>query len=145
MVQATVHLLAYFLQAIVGHGGFVSRPAHAAIVMCRMAFAPVRLTESACGGAQGNSVAGMLCRVVQAKPVGRMTAVKLFCGFFCSKRANEKGRLLLSKRPSNLVAGTGFEPVTFGLCARRAARLLHPASEEMNYMAKPYFVQAPRK
>ena len=27
-----------------------------------------------------------------------------------------------------LVAGTGFEPVTFGLWARRAARLLHPAS-----------------
>ncbi len=28
-----------------------------------------------------------------------------------------------------MVAGTGFEPVTFGLWARRAARLLHPASD----------------
>src|SRR3569833_784743 len=28
-----------------------------------------------------------------------------------------------------LVAGVGFEPTTFGLCARRAARLLHPAAE----------------
>ena len=28
-----------------------------------------------------------------------------------------------------LVAGAGFEPTTFGLWARRAARLLHPASE----------------
>ena len=28
-----------------------------------------------------------------------------------------------------MVAGAGFEPTTFGLWARRAARLLHPASE----------------
>ena len=27
----------------------------------------------------------------------------------------------------DLVAGAGFEPTTFGLWARRAARLLHPA------------------
>ena len=30
-------------------------------------------------------------------------------------------------RLSSRVAGTGFEPVTFGLWARRASRLLHPA------------------
>ena len=35
---------------------------------------------------------------------------------------------LLSK-PFYLVAGEGFEPPTFGLWARRAARLLHPAAE----------------
>ncbi len=30
-----------------------------------------------------------------------------------------------------LVAGTGFEPVTFGLWARRATKLLHPAVVEI--------------
>src|SRR5690606_35938417 len=41
------------------------------------------------------------------------------------------GPVAFSKWPiCNLVAGTGLDPVTFGLCARRAARLLHPASEE---------------
>ena len=29
--------------------------------------------------------------------------------------------------PTSLVAGTGFEPATFGLWAQRATRLLHPA------------------
>ena len=33
---------------------------------------------------------------------------------------------------SILVAGTGFEPVTFGLWARRAAKLLHPAIDTTN-------------
>ena len=35
--------------------------------------------------------------------------------------------VILSK--DKMVAGAGFEPTTFGLWARRAARLLHPASE----------------
>ena len=33
----------------------------------------------------------------------------------------------------NLVAGAGFEPTTFGLWARRATRLLHPASTLQNH------------
>ena len=32
-----------------------------------------------------------------------------------------------------MVAGAGFEPTTFGLWARRATRLLHPASINNNY------------
>ena len=41
-----------------------------------------------------------------------------------SKCNEDDGRLKIPY----LVAGTGFEPVTFGLWARRASRLLHPAS-----------------
>ena len=33
---------------------------------------------------------------------------------------------------TNWVAGTGFEPMTFGLWARRASRLLHPALYKLN-------------
>ena len=32
-----------------------------------------------------------------------------------------------------MVAGAGFEPTTFGLWARRATKLLHPALEGANY------------
>ena len=42
----------------------------------------------------------------------------------------------------NLVAGAGFEPTTFGLWARRATRLLHPASALQNYTQEIYFFQS---
>ena len=35
----------------------------------------------------------------------------------------------------NLVAGTGFEPATFGLWAQRATGLLHPASKSIRWWA----------
>ncbi len=38
---------------------------------------------------------------------------------------NEKSAVLLE-----VVAGAGFEPTTFGLWARRATKLLHPAFEK---------------
>ncbi len=48
-----------------------------------------------------------------------------------------------SSEPSvRLVAGEGFEPPTFGLWARRAARLLHPATEEANVTVGDGFTQA---
>ena len=42
-----------------------------------------------------------------------------------SEAANDIHRIIILEK---LVAGVGFEPTTFGLWARRAARLLHPAS-----------------
>ena len=40
---------------------------------------------------------------------------------------NTKNRLNLKNSTCLVVAGAGFEPTTFGLWARRATRLLHPA------------------
>ena len=46
-------------------------------------------------------------------------------------------------RQKKRVAGTGFEPVTFGLWARRASRLLHPAI--LNYKTKLIILYAKNK
>ena len=46
----------------------------------------------------------------------------------------QKGPPCLWASLRNLVAGAGFEPTTFGLWARRATRLLHPASTCKNYI-----------
>ena len=54
------------------------------------------------------------------------------CEMRCDARwvQNKTGRAQKAIDQLYLVAGAGFEPTTFGLWARRAARLLHPASEE---------------
>ena len=43
------------------------------------------------------------------------------------RKAHQKEKDLRYSLKSFLVAGAGFEPTTFGLWARRATRLLHPA------------------
>ena len=58
--------------------------------------------------------------------------------------ANKKKPFDINRRVKNLVAGAGFEPTTFGLWARRATKLLHPASDgAYNTLnsgnGKPYF------
>ena len=45
--------------------------------------------------------------------------------------AESKSPLAFAERASVLVAGVGFEPTTFGLWLRRAARLLHPAARSV--------------
>ena len=52
-----------------------------------------------------------------------------------ARKAKKKDLQQLSRKPLNLlVAGAGFEPATFGLWARRATELLHPAFREKEYI-----------
>ena len=52
--------------------------------------------------------------------------LKICLGFDMTKKDKEKNK---SEEKKELVAGAGFEPTTFGLWARRATMLLHPAFE----------------
>ena len=44
-----------------------------------------------------------------------------------NRRHMELQSIALPTELPSLIAGAGFEPTTFGLCARRATELLHPA------------------